>query len=108
MPSTAPPKNPPIAGFQLSSFSRRFAAATLVNWKTPPIAAVYSLVPCSSDPGHFPGAEPKLATVAPVRVKTPNAPMFCFVRVFCIAEVKSPAPPVINVANMVWRIASLG
>lgn len=108
MPRTAPPKNPPIVAFQLSSFSRRFAAATLVNSKAPPIAAVFSLVPCSSDMIHFPGAEPKTATVPPVRVKMPSAPTFCLTREFCIAEAKRPAPAVIIVTVMVRLMASFG
>lgn len=39
-PIKDPAKNPPSAVFQLSSFSRRFADASLVNSYVPPIAAV--------------------------------------------------------------------
>lgn len=40
-----PAKKPPIAGFQLSSFSLRFAEAVLVNSYAPPIAAANPSVP---------------------------------------------------------------
>lgn len=40
IPMTDPAKNPPIAVFKLSSFSRRLADANRVNSYVPPIAAI--------------------------------------------------------------------
>lgn len=40
MPSMAPEKKPPIASLYVSFFSRRLAAAILVNSNAPPMAAV--------------------------------------------------------------------
>lgn len=51
---------------------------------------------------------PKVATVPPVLVKTPQAPTFCFVKVFCMADTNAPPVPVVSVALMVLPTASRG
>lgn len=87
VPIIAPATNPPNAGFHASSTLRKFAAATRTNMYPPPIAAPSPITP-------------------PVRVITPSAPTFCFVRAFWMPEMKAPAPAPISVAGTLAFIAS--
>ena len=72
-----------------------------MNMYAPPIAAAQAvsaaLSPNLMPPGLFQRI-PKMPMVLPERVKTPQAPVFCFVSVFWIVLMNNPAPPDMAVA----------
>lgn len=58
--------------------------------------------------GSKKGGRPKIAIAPPVLVKTPQPVMFCFMRVFLMADTVSPTAPVIKVDSMARPTASFG
>ena len=83
----------------------------MVNMYAPPIAAARAvsavLSPKFISPGLFQSI-PKMPMVLPERVKTPHAPVFCFVSVFWIVLINNPAPPVTATALTACPNASFG
>ena len=104
----APEKKPPMAGFQLSSFSRRFAAAAFPNPKAPPDAAMVLVSAIENRRDGLHNSTPNVAIIPPPRVNTPQAPMFSFVREVRIAETARPAVPMTNVDSIARPMASFG
>lgn len=79
-PSTEPARRPPKAGFKLSFFCLKLAAANFVNSYVPPIAAGLPLAAFHKpvERRHI----PKTAIVEPLLVKTPHGPTFFLARAF--------------------------
>ncbi len=55
-----------------------------------------------------PGNAPPVVIMPPVRVKTAQAPMFCFAKAVLRAEAKSPAPPTTKAPLAASPTASFG